>query len=81
MQRTVFTGNCKFVFVRATPNLYLFFSDSYWLNCEDPENERRPEVWDDHDLFSLPYESNIKQTSNEISVRESLVDLIPNSLN
>lgn len=44
MQQTVFTGNCKFVFVRATPNLYLFFSDSYWLNCEDPENERRPEV-------------------------------------
>ena len=68
-------------FEGATLSLYLFFSDSYWLNCEDPENERRPEVRDDHDLFSLPYESDIKQTSNEISVRESLVDLIPNSLN
>ena len=42
MQQTVFTGDCKFV--RATLSLYLFFSDSYWLNCEDPENERRPEV-------------------------------------
>lgn len=20
------------------------FPDDYWLNCEDPENERRPEV-------------------------------------
>lgn len=22
----------------------IFFLDEYWLDCEDPENERRPEV-------------------------------------
>ena len=28
---------CKFIKT-------IFFLDEYWLDCEDPENERRPEV-------------------------------------
>ena len=43
--------------------LMIFFVDDYWLDCEDPENERRPEVspisvttklWDDCSVLSVP---------------------------
>ena len=29
---------------KFTPGAHGFFVDDYWLDCEDPENERRPEV-------------------------------------